>query len=64
MAFKEKLEHLKKTNPIFKDFEFKTYKNDMSGISELIDKLREEKRIEEQKEQEDELFLSILQKVV
>ena len=47
MAFKEKLEHLKKTNPIFKDFEFKTYKNDMSGISELIDKLREEKRIEE-----------------
>lgn len=47
MTIKEKLIELKKTNPIFKDYDFKMYNNDLTGIVDHIYLLRKQKEIEE-----------------
>lgn len=43
----EKLIELKKTNPLFKDYDFKMHRNDLSSCSKYIDELIKQKEIEE-----------------
>jgi len=42
-SFRKKIEKLRKTNPLFKDFEYKTHYNDLTGLVEYIEELRKKK---------------------